>query len=466
MSGHLARNALQGGGAEDRIRDRNLSQPQRERQQRKRAGVAKVRRWRAGEVPEWAAQGDAAAADGEGPAAPSAHHPAPPAHQAAAAATIVDAPRRPEEVARPSTTKSDPRLERLAGAGAAQGGGRRPRHGASGAGAVDHPIPSPRAQGADGGSEDEDEDARLRARRARIRALQLEADAAAAAAEAAPPVAARHPLVGTDGGASSSSSYYETDSEDDDAGPGASLTKPVFVSRAQRDTLPGSDAPNRVQTTQEVGPEAFADRRREAHAAAMAAARADEADASVAPDGGEGGRAFEEVDTDDERDPEGDLALWQARELERLRLEWNLEHGTAGDDDDGGGGGGNEDDAGAAAASGDGKGKGQRGFLQKYYHKGAFFQSGTDHRLRKEGVDALYLRDYSEATGNDRGVDKKALPSVLQIRGDLGKRGRTKWTHLANEDTSRLGDGYDPTRRAYGGAGGKRRRQVDDGNKD
>ena len=112
------------------------------------------------------------------------------------------------------------------------------------------------------------------------------------------------------------------------------------------------------------------------------------------------------------------------------------------------------------------QGQGERSFMQKYYHKGAFFQSGTDHRLRKEGVDALYLRDYSEATGNDRGVDKKALPSVLQIRGDLGKRGRTKWTHLANEDTSRLGDGYDPTRRAYGGAGGKRRRQVDDGNKD
>ena len=50
-----------------------------------------------------------------------------------------------------------------------------------------------------------------------------------------------------------------------------------------------------------------------------------------------------------------------------------------------------------------------------------------------------YARDFSAATGGDKGVDKSSLPKAMQVRGDkFGKVGQTKWTHLANEDTSRL----------------------------
>jgi microfibrillar-associated protein 1 len=67
-------------------------------------------------------------------------------------------------------------------------------------------------------------------------------------------------------------------------------------------------------------------------------------------------------------------------------------------------------------------------FMQKYYHKGAFFQEGAD------GKDDIYRRDFSEPTGEDK-MDKSILPKVMQVK-HFGRSGRTKWTHLVNEDTT------------------------------
>ncbi|KIR36010.1 microfibrillar-associated protein 1 [Cryptococcus deuterogattii MMRL2647] len=73
------------------------------------------------------------------------------------------------------------------------------------------------------------------------------------------------------------------------------------------------------------------------------------------------------------------------------------------------------------------KEKGQMGFLQKYYHKGAFHQD-----------DNLLNRDYTGAT--ESAVDMTLLPKVMQVR-DFGKASRTKYTHLADQDTSQGGWG-------------------------
>ena len=70
-------------------------------------------------------------------------------------------------------------------------------------------------------------------------------------------------------------------------------------------------------------------------------------------------------------------------------------------------------------------------FMQKYFHRGAFYQDG-------EHIDETLLkRNFHEATGFDKEVDMTMLPKVLQVK-DFGIAGRTKYTHLVDQDTSQL----------------------------
>jgi len=64
-------------------------------------------------------------------------------------------------------------------------------------------------------------------------------------------------------------------------------------------------------------------------------------------------------------------------------------------------------------------------FLQKYYHPGVFYQDMEDSVLH---------RDYSEPTLEDK-IDKSILPKVMQVK-NFGRSGRTKWTHLVDQDTT------------------------------
>ena len=70
--------------------------------------------------------------------------------------------------------------------------------------------------------------------------------------------------------------------------------------------------------------------------------------------------------------------------------------------------------------------------MQKYYHKGAFYQE-----------DEIQSRDFNMPTGEDK-ADKSVMPSILQKRmGTFGHKGNSKWTHLTNEDTTN----FDPLTR-------------------
>lgn len=51
-------------------------------------------------------------------------------------------------------------------------------------------------------------------------------------------------------------------------------------------------------------------------------------------------------------------------------------------------------------------------FMQKYWHKGAFFQEVSDNpHAAGQNPDSIFTRDFSAATGEDK-LNKEILPKV------------------------------------------------------
>jgi len=79
-------------------------------------------------------------------------------------------------------------------------------------------------------------------------------------------------------------------------------------------------------------------------------------------------------------------------------------------------------------------GKGKMGFMQKYFHKGAFY-------IDDAKAAGLAERDVMGGRYADDVQDRSALPEFMQIRDmtKLGKKGRTRYRDLKTEDTGRWG---------------------------
>lgn len=69
-------------------------------------------------------------------------------------------------------------------------------------------------------------------------------------------------------------------------------------------------------------------------------------------------------------------------------------------------------------------------FMQKYYHKGAFYQD--DEAVKTIDATAPTLEDKMDIT---------ILPKSMQVK-NFGKSGRTKYTHLADQDTTDKSSGW------------------------
>lgn len=73
-------------------------------------------------------------------------------------------------------------------------------------------------------------------------------------------------------------------------------------------------------------------------------------------------------------------------------------------------------------------------FMQKYYHKGAFYQDDT------VVSDKIMKRNYMAPTKEDKWLNFENLPKVMQVK-NWGMASRTKYTHLVDQDTTVHGAG-------------------------
>ncbi|KAL8779468.1 MAG: hypothetical protein Q9213_006922 [Squamulea squamosa] len=149
----------------------------------------------------------------------------------------------------------------------------------------------------------------------------------------------------------------------------------------------------------------------------------------------------EEVDDADDIDPETERAAWKLRELKRVkrdreaieeaekeREEIERRRNLTKEEREA------EDREFLEQQKEEREGKGRMGYMQKYFHKGAFFQDDA----KAGGMDR---RDIMGSRYQDDVVNRELLPEYMQIRDmtRLGRKGRTKYKDLKSEDTGRWG---------------------------
>ncbi|KAI9757068.1 MAG: hypothetical protein M1815_002182 [Lichina confinis] len=163
----------------------------------------------------------------------------------------------------------------------------------------------------------------------------------------------------------------------------------------------------------------------------------------------------DEVDDRDGIDPDAELAAWKLRELKRIkrdreaieqaekeREEIERRRNLTTDEREA------EDREYLARQKEEKEGKGKMGYMQKYFHRGAFFQDDA----KAKGLDQ---RDIMGSRYQDD-TNREILPEYMQIRdmARLGRKGRTRYRDLKTEDTGRWGQIGDD-RRQGPGRGGK-----------
>ncbi|CAN6285749.1 unnamed protein product [Urochloa humidicola] len=228
-------------------------------------------------------------------------------------------------------------------------------------------------------------------------------------------------------------SEYETDSEDEQMG--MAMVKPVFIPKSQRDTI----AERERLEEEERQLEELVKKRLEARMIETRQIVVEEIKKEEHIEKALNEEAnIEDVDTDDELNEAEEYESWKNREIARIKRDREERDARLKE---------KEEIEKVRNMTEEERREWERKnpkqlrqtkqkwkFMQKYYHKGAFFQEGADDVIQSAGKDDIYTRDFSEPTGEDK-MDKSILPKVMQVK-HFGRSGRTKWTHLVNEDTT------------------------------
>lgn len=227
-------------------------------------------------------------------------------------------------------------------------------------------------------------------------------------------------------GSEEESSEYEeyTDSEEEETGP---RLKPVFVRKKDRITIQEKEREERRQKELEQEVQRLAEERRR-NTLKMVAQELKKELAEEKENTAEG----LEINTDDDNDEE-EYEAWKVRELKRMKRDRERKEVLDKDKFEVERLRNMTEEERRQEAKMNPKiitnkaAKGKYKFLQKYYHRGAFFLDNEDTVLK---------RDFSEATLEDH-FDKTVLPKVMQVK-NFGRSGRTKYTHLVDQDTTQF----------------------------
>lgn len=272
----------------------------------------------------------------------------------------------------------------------------------------------------DSSDEEMDEDAIQRRRDLMRQKAQLKAQAGMTAQEI---LAKEEEKSGGEDEEEEESSEEETDSEEEE---GARL-KPVFVRAKDRLTIQERER-EELKAKQAERELAKMGEERRRQTLRMVEAEVRKGLEGPAKDGDT--VTLEQIDTDDEND-EVEYEAWKLREMKRLKRDREEMEAVA------------KEQAELERLRNlteeerrielqknpkqvtNKAAKGKYKFLQKYYHRGAFYLDNEEDVLK---------RDTTGATLEDR-FDKTVLPKVMQVK-NFGRSSRTKYTHLVDQDTT------------------------------
>lgn len=299
------------------------------------------------------------------------------------------------------------------------------------------------ARRADGASDDdEDDDDAIEARRERLLAMrrrraQEEAEEEARAAQAGGDESDEEGGGGAVAQQEEESEYETDDESEEEGGAPRVLMKPVFVSNTMRETIRERDARLEAEVAAKAKREQrVAERADESRKMLVQIVQQEEAAASEPAPADQG----DMPDDDDDADELDSFDLWKVRELRRVKKEREearaaevekaelLRRRNLTDAERKA-----EDEEFARQRADFGSDKAKWAFLQRYYHKGAFFQEEDETGNAKLGP--VMMQDFGAATGRDAIGDREAMPAPMQVK-NFGRRSQVKWTHLVAEDTS------------------------------